>query len=96
MRGGGSPDADVLHLPESEATLAQLLKAAGYATGMIGKWHLGHAKPEWLPTQRGFDEYYGIPYSNDMRPVQVLEGERRVEYPVPCIARWPEEDCGIF
>ena len=93
MRGGGSPDADVLHLPESEATLAQLLKAAGYATGMIGKWHLGHAKPEWLPTQRGFDEYYGIPYSNDMR---VLEGERRVEHPVPCIARWPEEDCGIF
>ncbi|HQW27993.1 MAG TPA: sulfatase-like hydrolase/transferase [Verrucomicrobiales bacterium] len=86
----------MLHLPESEATLAQLLKAAGYATGMIGKWHLGHAKPEWLPTQRGFDEYYGIPYSNDMRPVQVLEGERRVEYPVPCIARWPEEDCGIF
>jgi arylsulfatase A-like enzyme len=78
----GAPDADGLHLPESEITLAQLLKQSGYATGMIGKWHLGHAKPEWLPTHRGFDEYYGIPYSNDMRPVQVLEGERRVEYPV--------------
>ncbi len=78
----GGPDADGVHLPESETTIAQLLKSNGYATGMIGKWHLGHAKPEWLPTHRGFDEYLGIPYSNDMRPVQVLEGEKRVEYPV--------------
>ncbi len=77
----GGPDADGLHLPEDEITIAQLLKQGGYATGMIGKWHLGHAKPEWLPTHRGFDEYLGIPYSNDMRPVQVLEGDRRVEYP---------------
>jgi len=77
----GGPDADGLHLPGSEVTLAQVLKQAGYATGMIGKWHLGHAKPGWLPTHRGFDEYLGIPYSNDMRPVQVLEGDRRIEYP---------------
>lgn len=78
----GGPEADPLHLPESEVTIAQLFHAAGYATGMIGKWHLGHAKPGWLPTHRGFDEYFGIPYSNDMRPVQLVEGDKPVEYPV--------------
>ena len=61
----GGPEADGLFLPKSELTLAQVLKQAGYATGMIGKWHLGH-KPGTLPTDRGFDEYFGIPYSNDM------------------------------
>ncbi len=77
----GGPAADALRLPASEITLAQVLKSAGYATGMVGKWHLGH-KPGALPTERGFDEYYGIPYSNDMRPVQVLEATTVVEYPV--------------
>jgi arylsulfatase A-like enzyme len=78
----GGPQADALHLPESEITLAQLFKQAGYATGMVGKWHLGHAERRWLPTHRGFDEYLGIPYSNDMRPVQLVEGDQRLEYPV--------------
>ncbi|MGV3662492.1 MAG: sulfatase [Prosthecobacter sp.] len=77
----GGPAADALALPKGEVTLAQVLKSAGYATGMVGKWHLGH-KPGALPTDRGFDEYFGIPYSNDMRPVQVLEGTKVAEYPV--------------
>jgi uncharacterized sulfatase len=77
----GGPAADALALPKSEITLAQVLKLAGYATGMVGKWHLGHHAAS-LPTERGFDSYYGIPYSNDMRPVQVLEGTKVVEYPV--------------
>jgi arylsulfatase A-like enzyme len=48
-----------------EVTLAQALKTGGYATACIGKWHLGHL-PHYLPTRRGFDYYFGIPYSNDM------------------------------
>ncbi len=51
-----------------ESTIADVLKENGYATGMIGKWHLGDTIP-CLPLQHGFDEYYGIPYSNDMWPV---------------------------
>lgn len=79
---GANPEADALHLPESETTLAQLFKRAGYATGMVGKWHLGHRQKEWWPTRRGFDEYLGILYSNDMRPVELVDGEQVVEYPV--------------
>jgi arylsulfatase A-like enzyme len=52
-------------LPQSEITLAEALKQGGYTTACIGKWHLGH-HPEYLPTNNGFDYYYGIPYSNDM------------------------------
>lgn len=52
-------------LPESEVTIAQVLKQQGYATQIVGKWHLGHLPP-YLPTRRGFDHYFGIPFSNDM------------------------------
>jgi arylsulfatase A-like enzyme len=76
------PNYTELGLPTSEVTLAQLFLRAGYATGMVGKWHLGHSKPEFLPTRRGFQEYLGILYSNDMRPVRLLDGEEVIEYPV--------------
>ena len=51
----------------NEVTIAELLRDRGYATAMLGKWHLGDA-PEFLPTRNGFDSYYGLPYSNDMWP----------------------------
>jgi arylsulfatase A-like enzyme len=76
------PASDAVALPAGEVTLAQALHGSGYKTGMVGKWHLGHKMPEYLPTRRGFDEYFGIPYSNDMRPVRLLDGEKEVEYPV--------------
>ena len=52
-------------LPQSEVTVAEVLKGAGYKTAMVGKWHMGHL-PKHLPITQGFDSYYGIPYSNDM------------------------------
>ncbi len=52
-------------LNPKEVTIAEVLKQAGYATAIVGKWHLGD-QPEFLPTKQGFDEYFGIPYSNDM------------------------------
>jgi uncharacterized sulfatase len=78
----GGAKADAVALPLSEMLLGQLFKRAGYATGMVGKWHLGHAKTESLPTKRGFDEYVGILYSNDMRPVRLVKGEQPIEYPL--------------
>ncbi|MBI1355647.1 MAG: sulfatase-like hydrolase/transferase [Acidobacteria bacterium] len=78
-----SPDAgkNDIGLPPEEVTIAEALKPLGYATSAIGKWHLGHVD-QYLPRRQGFDEYYGILYSNDMRPVQLVENERVVEYPV--------------
>ena len=68
----------------AETTIAEILKEKGYATGIFGKWHLGHHK-EFLPLQHGFDEYVGLPYSNDMWPIGVdgvrREGERWDNYP---------------
>ncbi len=60
-------------LHPDETTLAELLKEQGYATGIFGKWHLGNA-PEFLPLEQGFDEWFGIPYSNDMWPKHPQQG----------------------
>ena len=54
-------------LSQKEVTIAELLKEQGYATGIVGKWHLGD-QPEFLPSAHGFDFHYGLPYSNDMGP----------------------------
>ncbi|MFQ5789866.1 MAG: sulfatase [Acidobacteriota bacterium] len=55
-------------IPADEITLAEALKQQGYATGIVGKWHLGDA-PEYLPNAHGFDYWLGLPYSNDMNMV---------------------------
>lgn len=58
---------DTKGLNPDEITIAEVLKGAGYKTGIFGKWHLGD-QPEFLPTKQGFDEYFGIPYSHDIHP----------------------------
>lgn len=66
-------------LSPSENTIASILKDVGYKTKLIGKWHLGD-QPEFLPTRHGFEEYFGIPYSNDMG---VMKNPRREFPPLP-------------
>jgi uncharacterized sulfatase len=65
-------------LPESEVTLPEALKVAGYTTGMVGKWHLGDfsADPRFFPTRHGFDFFEGIPHSNDEFPVSYWRNEQ--------------------
>ena len=81
LRGAIGPESTA-GLAPAETTLAELLRGRGYATHMIGKWHLGNASP-LLPTDQGFDSYYGIPYSHDMwgghpNPVQAAQFPARV------------------
>ena len=75
-------------IADSEETIAEVLKKKGYACAAFGKWHLGD-HPKFLPVNHGFDEYYGIPYSNDMwpfhpqnprgyPPLPMIEGDRIV------------------
>jgi len=85
-------------LNPDEVTIAEVLKGRGYATAIIGKWHLGD-QPEFLPTRQGFDLFFGIPYSDDMTkptgqrlgdrlngsmwpPLPLLENETVVDAPV--------------
>ncbi len=78
-----------------ETTLADVLKAEGYKTTCIGKWHLGRPEP-YLPTKRGFDDYFGIPYSNDMSPRVLMRGTEVVEQTAELstlTARYTEEAC---
>lgn len=77
-------------LNPDEVTITEVLKSAGYKTGMFGKWHLGN-QPEFLPTRQGFEEYFGIPYSHDLHqfhthqkkynfpPLPLLDGETVIE-----------------
>jgi arylsulfatase A len=88
IHGAFGPGSKV-GIPAAEMTLGELVKQSGYATAIYGKWHLGD-RPEFLPTRHGFDEYFGVPYSNDMwpnhpeakpgayPPLPLIEGERRV------------------
>ena len=77
--------ADPKGLHPSEITIAEVLKAKGYATACVGKWHLGD-QPQFLPTRQGFDTYFGIPYSNDMGrkniPLPLMRDEKVIEAPV--------------
>ena len=74
-------------ISDREMTIGNVLKARGYATAIFGKWHLGY-QPQFLPTRHGFDEYFGIPFSNDMGSpdathkfpnVPLIEGEKEIE-----------------
>jgi arylsulfatase len=77
-------------IADGEMTLAEVMKQKGYAAGMAGKWHLGH-HPPFLPVHHGFDEYLGLPYSNDMwphhpetkagawPPLPMIEGDKAVK-----------------
>jgi arylsulfatase A-like enzyme len=87
---GGTGSNGSGRLPPDETTLAEGLKAAGYQTHMLGKWHLGHVKDAYLPPNRGFDTWFGIPYSNDYKkpfvqtdvPLGLYEGTKMVEHPI--------------
>jgi arylsulfatase A len=68
-------------LPLEEVTLAETLKPKGYVTGIIGKWHLGHVAPHWPPRVQGFDQFFGLPYSHDMKPLALFtDTEAGVDY----------------
>lgn len=72
IQGALSPKSKTA-LNTNEITIAELLKTRGYATAIYGKWHLGHTA-DYLPSRQGFDDYFGLPYSNDMWPNHPISG----------------------
>lgn len=83
-RGGLAPE---------EVTLAEVLKARGYRTACVGKWHLGH-QPPFRPTNQGFDEFFGIPWSNNQPPLVLVRGEevvRKVDLRAPLTGAFTRE-----
>jgi len=72
---------DLRGLPAAEETLGELAKRAGFATKFIGKWHLGKF-PDYSPLRHGFDEFFGVPHSNDMPAFALYDGETMIERPV--------------
>jgi arylsulfatase A len=79
IRGALGPKSDI-GINGSETTLAEICKSKGYATAVFGKWHLGH-HPKFMPIEHGFDEYYGLPYSNDMWPFHPAALAKRARDP---------------
>jgi arylsulfatase A-like enzyme len=86
---GALGPASNIGISDREKTIADVLRARGYATAIYGKWHLGHHAP-FLPTRHGFDDYFGLPYSNDMWPrhpdakarfpaLPLIEGTKTIE-----------------
>jgi arylsulfatase A len=74
-------------LPAAEVTVAEALRAKGYSTACVGKWHLGHL-PQYLPTRHGFDSYFGVPYSNDMDRRADLSPKGRDAFLTPKAEYW--------
>ncbi|MGE3808882.1 MAG: sulfatase [Gemmataceae bacterium] len=78
---GALGPASKIGISADEMTIAQALEPRGYASGIFGKWHLGHL-PKFLPTRHGFDEYFGLPYSNDMWPFHPTAGKSFPDLPL--------------
>ena len=87
IQGALNPSSTV-GIDQKELTIADVLKTQGYATAIYGKWHLGHHR-QFLPLHHGFDEYFGLPYSNDMWPnhptqkfpdLPLIEGDETIQY----------------
>ncbi len=83
-------------LSKQERTLPEYLKQAGYATALFGKWHLGNPRlnPDWHPLEHGFDRFFGVPYSDDQKPLSLYDDRTIIEEPpeqAPLTRRFTEQ-----